>query len=295
MQYNTIKFRPNILEAGSMNPLRTFARQATHNFLRPYSQKMSQSTTDVIIKTYPQGTVEVAQYRDLQRINDLVYAAYHPYLTRLNGKSPAPMTANYDSLIATRKLFILRTTSTTTISTPNPIIGCISLHLTPATHTLEINNVAIDPSAQGQGYGKLLMKFSEDLAGMVGAEKLELYTNVKMVENIGLYGKIGYVEVGRWEVDGFERVFMRKEMSEVVDGDGEGVDVDVGMVERLKRDLVGAGEEGDMGALGDAGGDDAGGDDAEVDGEQVIQLRAQLGDLSKSHTREEGRWSGVGL
>ncbi|TIA14323.1 acyl-CoA N-acyltransferase [Aureobasidium pullulans] len=283
MQYNTINFRPNFLEAGSMNPMRVFARQATHNFLRAYSQKMSQSTTDVIIKTYPQGTVEVAQCRDLQRINDLVYAAYHPYLTRLNGKSPAPMTANYDFLIATRKLFILRTTT----STPNSIIGCISFRLVPKTQTLEINNVAIDPSAQGQGYGKLLMKFSEDLAGDLGVKKLELYTNVKMVENIGLYEKIGYVEVGRWKEDGFERVFMRKEMAEAVDGDGEGVDV--GMVERLKRSLAGAGDEGDMGALGE----DAGGD-VEVDGEQVAQLRAQLGDLSKRRTGEEEKRSGLG-
>ena len=226
-----------------------------------------------------------AKYRDLQRINDLVYAAYHPYLTRLNGKSPAPMTANYDFLIATRKLFILRTTST---SPSNTIIGCISFRLVPTTQTLEINNVAIDPRAQGQGFGKLLMKFSEDLAGMVGAKKLELYTNVKMVENVGLYGKIGYVEVGRWEEDGFERVFMRKEMAEAVDGDGQGVDV--GMVERLKRSLADAGEEGDMGALGE----DAGGD-VEVDGEQVAQLRAQLGDLSKSRIGEEGRQSGLGL
>ncbi|THX80672.1 acyl-CoA N-acyltransferase [Aureobasidium pullulans] len=237
---------------------------------------MSQSTTDVIIKTYPQGTVEVAQCRDLQRINDLVYAAYHPYLTRLNGKSPAPMTANYDFLIATRKLFILRTTT----STPNSIIGCISFRLVPKTQTLEINNVAIDPSAQGQGFGKLLMKSSEDLAGDLGVKKLELYTNVKMVENIGLYGKIGYVEVGRWKEDGFERVFMRKEMAEAVDGDEEGVDV--GMVERLKRSLAGAGDEGDMGALGE----DAGGD-VEVDGEQVAQLRAQLGDLRLENPNTE--------
>ena len=38
---------------------------------------------------------------------------------------------------------------------------------------------------------------------------------------------------------------------------------------------------------------DAGGD-VEVDGEQVAQLRAQLGDLSKRRTGEEEKRSGLG-
>lgn len=75
-----------------------------------------------------------------------------------------------------------------------------------------INNLAVSPMAQGKGYGKLLMKFAEDVAKEKRVKKLELYTNVKMVENLVLYKRLGYEEIGRWSEDGFERVFFVKEL-----------------------------------------------------------------------------------
>lgn len=56
------------------------------------------------------------------------------------------------------------------------------------------------------------MAFAESIAAEKEVKKLELYTNVKMVENLALYKKLGYTEVGRWEEDGFERVFFVKEV-----------------------------------------------------------------------------------
>lgn len=75
---------------------------------------------------------------------------------------------------------------------------------------MEINNLAIHPLSQGKGYGKLLLAFAEDVAKEKGLKSCCLYTNVKMVENIALYRKLGYQEIGRWAEDGFERVFFVK-------------------------------------------------------------------------------------
>lgn len=115
------------------------------------------------------------------------------------------MTADYASLIQTGELYVLRLPS-------NTIAGCISLHSNAANHALEINNLAVGPEYQGRGFGRLLMGFAEDVARDRGVQVLELYTNVKMVENIGLYAKLGFENVGVRTEHGFERVFFKKQV-----------------------------------------------------------------------------------
>ncbi|KAG9966220.1 hypothetical protein KCU61_g1083, partial [Aureobasidium melanogenum] len=159
-------------------------------------------------------TISLASPDHLNAVTDLITLAYTPYITRLNGKKPAPMTANYAALIDSSCLYILSASSSSSASASasSAILGCISLELNTTGEALEINNLAVSPTAQGKGYGKLLMKFAEDVAKEKGAKKLELYTNVKMVENLILYKKLGYDEVGRWSEDGFERVFFVKDL-----------------------------------------------------------------------------------
>jgi ribosomal protein S18 acetylase RimI-like enzyme len=151
-------------------------------------------------------TIRLASPTDLPAITSLVTLAYSPYLPRLNGLVPAPMTADYASLITTSSLY--------TLIAHNAIVGCISLS-TATNHSsaLEINNLAIHPESQGKGYGKLLLAFAEDVARERRLKSCCLYTNVKMVENVALYEKLGYEEVGRWSEDGFERVFFLKALA----------------------------------------------------------------------------------
>ncbi|CAD0100039.1 unnamed protein product [Aureobasidium mustum] len=155
-------------------------------------------------------TITLASPEHLNAITDLITQAYTPYITRLNGKEPAPMTADYAVLISSSCVYIL--CAPPTQSTSSTVLGCISLNLNATNNALQINNLAVSPEAQGKGYGKLLMGFAEDVAKEKGVSKLELYTNVKMVENLVLYKKLGYEEVGRWVEDGFERVFFVKEL-----------------------------------------------------------------------------------
>jgi ribosomal protein S18 acetylase RimI-like enzyme len=156
-------------------------------------------------------TIQQATPTDLPAITTLVSLAYSPYLSHLDGKLPAPMTADYASLIVSSSLY--------TLIANGEVVGCISLsptNPTPSTQTypstsssttaLEVNNLAIHPASQGKGYGKLLLRFAEDVAKDKGLGSCCLYTNVKMIENVALYGRLGYKETGRFSQDGFERV-----------------------------------------------------------------------------------------
>lgn len=52
-----------------------------------------------------------------------------------------------------------------------------------------------------------------DYARSLGCPAVRLYTHELMVENIALYGKIGFRETHRATENGFARVFMRKELT----------------------------------------------------------------------------------
>ena len=73
-----------------------------------------------------------------------------------------------------------------------------------------IENVAVHPSYQGQGVGRMLMAFAEQEASKKQAERLCLYTNEAMRENIVFYENLGFREVERRVEDGYRRVFMQK-------------------------------------------------------------------------------------
>ena len=73
-----------------------------------------------------------------------------------------------------------------------------------------IENVAVLPEQRGRGIGRALLVHAEEEAKARGYASIYLYTNEKMVENIALYVKNGYVEYERREGEGFRRVFLRK-------------------------------------------------------------------------------------
>ncbi|KAF5622100.1 acetyltransferase [Fusarium tjaetaba] len=148
-------------------------------------------------------TLTRAQASDIPSIQSMVNAAYEKYIPRI-GKPPAPMTADYTSLLITHDIFILRTAQSP--------VGALVLQHEPDSDAIKIENLVVDPSAQGRGYGKVLMRYAGEFTRSRGCSALELYTNVKMFENLGLYLKMGFVETGRRAEDGFERVYFRKEL-----------------------------------------------------------------------------------
>ena len=91
--------------------------------------------------------------------------------------------------------------------------GCLAaLVLIPQADHLLVDNIAIRPSAQGQGLGRRLMAFADEEARRQGFGETRLYTHQKMTENVTIYTRLGYEETGRGVEDGYDRVFMRKRL-----------------------------------------------------------------------------------
>ena len=138
---------------------------------------------------------------DLDRVRDCARQAYALYVPRM-GKEPAPMVADFEAQIGAGKLHV--------VELEGEVAGFVVFY--PRGDHLHVENVAVLPSAQGKGIGKALLGFAEDEARRLGLPAVELYTNVKMVENQAFYPALGYVETDRREEDGFSRVFYRKEL-----------------------------------------------------------------------------------
>ena len=146
--------------------------------------------------------VERAKAEDVPVLRQMVDAAYSKYIERL-GKPPAPMNADYGKLLKTQNVYVLRI--------GGRVVG--SILLSRDGDAIKVNNLVVDPSAQGRGYGRVLMDYAEDMARAQGLAAVTLFTNEKMHENIALYTKIGFRETGRKAEDGFNRVFFRKNLA----------------------------------------------------------------------------------
>lgn len=84
------------------------------------------------------------------------------------------------------------------------------LVLIPCPDHLLLDNIAVEPSSAGRGLGRHLVQFAETEALRRGYAELRLFTHERMVSNLELYARLGFVETHRASVEGFDRVFMSK-------------------------------------------------------------------------------------
>jgi GNAT superfamily N-acetyltransferase len=151
------------------------------------------------------GKIDIRQAyaTDHQAIEICVEAAYAKYRARLE-KEPAPLHADYQGLIAQQVVYVL--------INDEGIQGV--LVMMPKASRLFVENIAVAPASQGQGYGRLLMSFAEQQARRLHLLELCLYTHERMSENLSFYRSLGFEEEARRIEDGYPRVFLRKELSE---------------------------------------------------------------------------------
>lgn len=131
----------------------------------------------------------------------LVSDAYGHYVKRIGGP-PGPMTEDYRDVIGNRQV--------TVADSDEAMVGMIVLGVTDAGFAVE--NVAVHPHHRGRGLGRALMEFAEAEARRAGFDSLYLFTHEKMIENLALYARIGYIEYERRPQGGFSLVFMRKRL-----------------------------------------------------------------------------------
>jgi len=140
-----------------------------------------------------------ASHSDLDQIEACAVAAYTRYIERI-GKAPAPMVADFATSIENEDLYV--------IEDSGRICGFVVFYA--RDKYIHLENVALDPRFQSRGLGMRLIEFVEQRAKAEGYARIELYTNAKMTENLGLYPRLGYEQFDRRVEDGFDRVYFEK-------------------------------------------------------------------------------------
>ena len=141
-----------------------------------------------------------ATHADAARILALSRAAYAKWVA-LIGREPLPMTADYARAVEEHIVDLLERDGT--------LVALIEI--APAEDHVSIENVAVEPCEQGNGYGDYLLSHAETFARSRSINELRLYTNEKFAANIIYYAKRGYEEYHRGVmVPGSITVHMRK-------------------------------------------------------------------------------------
>lgn len=144
-------------------------------------------------------TIRPARPGDAESIRTLVRAAYSSYAEQV-GRTPGPVKDDYERRIAAAEVWVL--------DRGNDIVGVVVLK--EQGDGLLLDNVAVKPSAQGQGFGRMLIAFAEQEARRRGFAELRLFTNVIMVKNIALYTSLGFVQIERFQDGDTVRIQMSK-------------------------------------------------------------------------------------
>jgi ribosomal protein S18 acetylase RimI-like enzyme len=147
-------------------------------------------------------SIRQATAADVERISAIARAAYAKYVPRI-GREPAPMLAGYAAHIARGEVVVIETGGQV----------CGFLIAWPQADAYLVDNIAIDPVAQGHGLGRTLFDRAVDQARSFGLSALRLYTNAAMTENLALCRHIGFVETHRAMENKFNRVYMRWDFS----------------------------------------------------------------------------------
>lgn len=142
-----------------------------------------------------------ANLDEVPRIEALVRAAYALYVERI-GREPAPMNADHTSAVVAGRVLLARAGA--------DLVGVLVTE--PHGDHLLIENLAVDPRAQGTGIGHALLERAEAEARALGLPELRLYTNAKMTENLVYYPRQGFRETDRRTEDGFDRVYFAREV-----------------------------------------------------------------------------------
>ncbi|MFC3529524.1 GNAT family N-acetyltransferase [Paracoccus mangrovi] len=144
---------------------------------------------------------------DLAAIQAIAEAAYRPYVAR-NGLEPAPLNDDYAARIRKRQIWIMVLEyAPGGVEHERP---CGFVVLVEERDHLMLDNIAVDPLAQGRGHGRAMLEFAEGYAHWTGLPAIRLNTQEIMVENLVIYTGRGYLETHRVIEHGLPRIYMEK-------------------------------------------------------------------------------------
>ena len=119
---------------------------------------------------------------DAAAVRELTREAYAKWVA-VTGREPLPMRVDYVEALAKHRFDLLHEDGV--------LVALIETERND-DHLL-IVNVAVTPTHQKRGLGRRLLAHAEALAQQESFRTVRLYTNARMVENIALYERLGYV------------------------------------------------------------------------------------------------------
>ena len=144
-------------------------------------------------------TIGRATINDSDALLKIAEIAYETYLPLMD-KKPAPMLADFEKHISEDIVFMALTEA-------EEIIGYVVLQQIERQWWLD--NIAVHPSYQGQGIGTKLRIEAEDYVSVL-ADRIQLYTNIVMRENISWYQRRGFTQTKQATEEGFHRLYFEK-------------------------------------------------------------------------------------
>ncbi len=142
-----------------------------------------------------------ARPEEAEAVGALVEAAFSRHIAAV-GQRPAPMDDDHAARIARGQQYVADGDEPGTLAA--------SIVLVEEEGYLVVNNVAVAPDLQRQGHGRALLAFAEDEARRRGLPEIRLHTHARMADNLIMYPRLGYVEAGRENQGGFDRVLFVK-------------------------------------------------------------------------------------
>jgi len=118
---------------------------------------------------------------DAPAVREVTRAAYAKWVSVI-GREPTPMTVDYGARVRDHRIELLHVGSRL----------AALIELVPEAAHLLIENVAVLPAFQGQGYGRRLLAHAEAVAASLGLSAMRLYTNLLFAENVQFYSRLGY-------------------------------------------------------------------------------------------------------
>jgi len=125
--------------------------------------------------------LRLATPSDAAAIRDLTREAYAKWVP-LIGREPKPMTADYDAAVREHRFDLLLS---------DGVLAALVETINEGDQVL-IENLAVAPSFQGQGFARMLLAHAESVAQRLGKTRVRLYTNQQFSENLRFYERLGY-------------------------------------------------------------------------------------------------------
>lgn len=147
-------------------------------------------------------SIRLATQADEAVFREIAEASFAKYLERMDRK-PFPMLDDYGTHINAGHAWVLEDI--------DGIEGYVVL--IPQNDCLMLDTIAVRPKCQHSGYGRALVAFAENKARGMGWNRITVYTNEAMLENLAWYPALGYSEYDRRVENGYNRVFFQKYLS----------------------------------------------------------------------------------